>query len=359
MLDAPVQIQDDALTYDSELRHRLMGLFKTHFNNSYGEFKLNICDQPLNLHFSDEAMAQCYMPALNHLRQNESNLSTPFTLMVIDIGKIKGGAFNSLAEFIDVFFKTSVHSEKNREHASHFLAFEDFAYYYNHQSNWGVWLTYNHKAFSQWHFANPFRYFLYDWLLKKNIQLLHTSAISNGTSTLLLSGPSGAGKSTTALLAMKAGYGLLGDDHCAVSVSPKPYAYSLYNAVKIDERLMANHFKDEASFSKAHIRTQKINKAIINVHDINPNKMHSGLPVRALVYLTIDKNTSTPDVEVISKSKALQVLSLSTIEQCAWVSRPKVFQNMKQIVDALPCYHLTLSSAFSQNIYALGDIFHG
>ena len=212
------------VNYDRSLEHKISVLFSSHFSES-AQASVTICNQLLTIHFGSSQLAQKYMPALQHLStQADEDTKHSFTLYVVDVASVSQQSFSS---FLTNFFNKQVTAAAQKPATGHFLAFDNFAYYYNTATHWGVWFVYQHEHYSPWHFANPFRYFLYDWLVQKQYQLVHASGISNGQSALLFAGTSGSAKSTTALMALKEGYSLLGDDHCAVSFNAVPRAFSL------------------------------------------------------------------------------------------------------------------------------------
>jgi hypothetical protein len=351
----PTLSNETHFKYDRCLENKIRAFFNSHFV-AQEKTSLNICNQALSINFCSSKMAQKYMPALQHLKTTQDDgHDKSFTLYVLDVASITEHDF---PRFLTDFFCKGVSLPEGRPTAGHFLAFDDFAYYYNSFTNWGIWFVHQYERFSQWHFANPFRFFLYDWLIQKNYQLVHASAISNGTTALLFAGASGSGKSTTALRALNDGYSLLGDDHCAISLSAEPRAFSLYNAVKLDAQLVESEFKSFQIFVKERIHTQKINKVIINLTTINPAFMSNDLPIKALVCLSIDKNANGPRLLPIPSSKALKHILLTTVEQCAWPSRKQTMSNIHTLVSQLPCYHLTLCPNHPKNLAQIRALFH-
>lgn len=345
-----------ALDFDHFLKSKIQNLFENYFFEQH-ESVLDICNQHLILKFSCLRMAKKYMPAIQHLQiVHKVPLKESFTLYILDIALITK---QKLREFLLDFFKINNFTTLNDTALGHFLAFDDFAYYFNDQTHWGIWFVNHHEQFSLWHFANPFRYFFYDWLVHNQYQLLHASAISDGTSALLFAGASGSGKSTTALMAMKYGYSLIGDDHCAVSLGEQPRAYSLYNAVKLDVKLLTEEFNFLQPFVKDAIHTQRINKSIINLAEVDSDFISSDTPIKALVCLSINTFNTVPLLQHLPKNKALNHILLTTIEQCAWSGRKQMMSNIHTLVHQLPCYHLTLCPTHERNLVILRGLFNG
>jgi len=344
--------------HDQWLRKKIEHLFIKN-NQSLCRRSIEICQQKLEIVFSDTRLEAHYFPALKHLASQKHHKGNFFSLFVVDVATLNDPGCISLAVFLGQFFAQDKPDQLDQESKdSHFWAFEDHAYYYNHAAKWGVWFVYQHQRFSAWHFANPFRSFLYDWLLQEQYQLLHASAISDGRSAILFTGPSGSGKSTIVLLALQAGYRLLGDDHCAVSVAHHPSVFSLYNAVKLDRDFLLKHFHVFTSHISAYINTVKTYKAIVNIADVKAVQMIDAVPIKAIVSLSFDQTVNDAKLALLNKKEALKVLSLTTIEQCLWVSRKKMFANIQDVIARLPCYQLIACSNSDHTLNKIRDIFH-
>ncbi len=342
--------------YLSELEH----LFHQNFSSTKTEKSISICNQTLQLNFCSQSLAEMYYPALQHLALLPDQSKNPFTLFVIDVKDIKNPSFQCLKDFLDTFFAKLIHQSHQlpgKHPSCRFLAFEDYAYFYSISLGFGAWFVFNPNAFSHWHFANPFRYVLYDWLLQKDYQLVHASGISDGKSALIFTGPSGSGKSTTALTAFKAGYQLLGDDHCALSLGSDLKAYSLFNTIKLDEPLLDNEFLYLKPHVHSYIRTEKISKGLVHTSQI-PGVAHANdIPVKALLTLEILENHQLASLIPIEPSSLAKVLLLTTIEQCKWVDRKNVFKNIVETANRAPCYHLQLSYNFDENLQLIRRLF--
>ena len=346
------------MSYDARLREKANQLLDNHFSLLKYNKQITLCRQTIDIHFSDEILANKYYPALQHLETNNAESAASFSLFVIDIGLLAERKYSSLAAFLAIFFQNESNHTDQISSGSHYLAFDDFAYYFNHETHWGIWFINQSKDFSQWHFANPFRYFFYNWLLYKNYQLIHAAAITDGNTVVLLSGPSGAGKSTTAIMCLQAGYQLLGDDHCAVSLETNPRVFSLYNTVKLDKKLLVKELHAFKAYANEFIHTEQMHKAIINVPRNNKDAMQNNLPLSAVVNIHINASLTNPIIKNMDKLTALKKLSLSTIEQCPLISRRKVFANIKDIIESTSCYDLTLCSNHQKNLTKISDLFY-
>jgi len=346
------------MSYDAQLREKANQLLENRFSPLKCNKQITLCRQTIDISFSDAILANKYYPALQHLETNNAESADSFSLLVIDIGLLIEKKHRSLAAFLAHFFQNESNNPYQISPGSHYLAFDDFAYYFNHETHWGIWFINQSKDFSQWHFANPFRYFFYNWLLYKNYQLIHAAAITDGKTVVLLSGPSGAGKSTTAIMCLQAGYQLLGDDHCAVSLEISPRVFSLYNTVKLDKNLLVKELHAFKAYANESIHTEQMHKAIINIPKHNEDAMQNNLPLSAVVTIHIHASLEDPVMKKMDKLTALKKLSLSTIEQCPLISRRKVFANIKDIIESTPCYDLTLCANHQKNLTKISDLFY-
>ena len=346
--------------FDELCLHELEHLFHQSFSSTKTEKSINICNQNLQLNFCSKSLAEMYYPALQHLALHRDQSKDPFTLFIIDVKEIENPSFSCLKDFLDTFFSKLIHQSHplpGKHPSCRFLAFDDYAYFYCLSLGFGAWFVFNPNAFSHWHFANPFRYFFYDWLLQKDYQLVHASGISNGKSALIFTGSSGSGKSTTALTAFKAGYQLLGDDHCALSLGSDLKACSLFNTIKLDEPLLDNEFLYLKPHVHTYIRTEKISKGLVHTSQIPGIAPAEDVPVKALLTLKILENHQPACLTPIEPHSLAKVLLLTTIEQCKWVDRKEVFGNIIDVANRAPCYHLQLSHNFDENLQLIRRLF--
>lgn len=346
--------------FDEFCLNELERLFHDSFSSTKTEKSVRICNQSLQIHFCSRSIEKAYYPALQHLTFPTPQDKTPFNLFVIDVKDIQNPSFHCLKDFLDMFFaklNLQPHQSLENYESCRFLAFEDFAYFYSLSLGFGAWFVFNSKSFSHWHFANPFRYFLYDWLLQEGYQLAHASGVSDGKSALIFTGSSGSGKSTTALTAFKAGYQLLGDDHCALSLDSDLKSYSLFNTIKLDESLLENEFLHLKSHVHTYIRTEKISKGLVHTGQIPGVELANDIPVKALLTLKLSNKNEPASITQIEPASLAKTLILTTVEQCKWIDRKDVFRNITEISNKAPCYHLQLSHNFNENIQLIRRLF--
>jgi hypothetical protein len=310
---------------------------------------INLAGINIVMRFSTNSLAESYFPALKHLEiPLEITNDKAFLFYIIDSVAFNKTTTNMMVKklFSDVQKKSGIQFSNTVVSTNYYLNLNDFSYYYSERERFGFWIVHNIDHLSNWHFANPFRFFWYDFLARKNIQVSHVAAVSNNNSAVLLSGGSGAGKSTTALACLEEGLNFLGDDHCIFSTTNTPEAFSLYNSLKIDAKKLFQH-PDLSIKAKHFIDNLDIRKAIFYLNEQKND--YSKKPIRAILKLNRFSQVSVPSIYKISQTEVLQSMTLSTISQCPWVSPKLIIENHKKLVEKIEGYCLCLSTDLLKN----------
>lgn len=193
-----------------------------------------------------------------------------------------------------------------------------------------------------WERAASIRQILHWWLPRFGVHEVHGGAIGIDEAGVLLVGKGGSGKSTTALSCLDVpGMRYVSDDYTAVTNEPAPYAFSLYSSGKLEpshsERLP--HLR--AAASNAH-RLDTDDKAVFYVHEVFPEHISRGFPLRAVMMPRITGARETKLVRVPA-AMALAMLAPSTLLQLhpptdeGWAA-------MAELVRRVECVRLDLGS---------------
>jgi hypothetical protein len=223
-----------------------------------------------------------------------------------------------LPQLEDISSDGVLHLDKYNQDMLQFLS-GDFALC---QTNYPL-LTYQQCA--------PFVQILRAWLETKAITVLHAAAVATTQAATLLIGRGGSGKSTTSLLALKAGLGFLGDDYCAVSLTPNPMVHSLYSSAKF-------HFDNTArlSFLKPR-KNPDFEKAFVMLSETHAPQLILQAPIKAVLLPTLGGQLG---FEAVHPQTALLALAPNSLFQLR--SSQIGFAQMSQLLRTVPCYRLYL-----------------
>lgn len=186
--------------------------------------------------------------------------------------------------------------------------------------------------------AAPLRAILHWWMRKYGCQLVHGGAVGTSEGCALVAGKGGCGKSTTALACLGSGLFYLGDDYVLLSEEPAPFVYSLYNSAKVAARDVGRFpYLLSAVSNSDKLETEK---AVIFLHSHYPEKLATGLPLRAIL---LPRVTGLPETRLkkASPGASLRALAPSTIFQLPGASK-KDFQSITALVRQVPSYILEL-----------------
>ena len=344
---------------DLRFEHALHSELLTHLgqlNTCSINHAIEVADNIINLCFASTALSEHYFPAVQHLTAKPSNdTNDSLTIYILEASQFNMGNIDTFIGklFKNAYMKANINLKKPQATTSRYLNCGNFLYFYSENAQFGFWIIDNLSSLSNWHFANPLRYFFYDYLLRRKIQTSHVAAISNHHCAVLLSGPSGAGKSTTAFACLERNLNLLGDDHCLFSVTGTPTVFSLYNSVKIDNKII-EEFSHLNLKPRHYINNLGINKAIfyMNKHKIDFSKK----PIKAILKLDKTSLENEPNLHRISPKETLQSILLSTLSQCPRAKTKLTIEHHQRLTEHVSGYCLKLSRNFEKNIALINRV---
>ena len=333
--------------FEHALHHELK-IYLDKFNQIYVERDIELAGNHIRLRFANRTLSDHYFQALQHLEIFPRNQDNPkLTIYVLDAAQLNKKNVTEIANelFKTAYINAGLTLTAPQTSTDHYFNAGYFLYYYSEPMQFGFWIIENIENLSNWHFANPFRFFLYDFLARKKIQASHVAAVGNDHSAVLLAGPSGAGKSTTALACLEENLNFFGDDHCLFSATGTPEVFSLYNSIKIDEKNIYQ-FPHLDLKPHHHINNAGINKAIFYVNSKKNDCRKK--PIKAILKLERSAD-NTPSMYKISPRETLQSIMLSTLAQCPWVKPKLVIENHQLLAEKVSGYCLMLSKNFEKN----------
>jgi hypothetical protein len=194
-----------------------------------------------------------------------------------------------------------------------------------------------------WELSSPFRHILHPWFSSRGLQYTHAGAVGGARGGVLFAGKGGSGKSTTTLLCSAAGMLYAGDDYCLTSADDA-HVYSLYNTAKLKgpEDLERVPEMRGRSFNEDSFEHGGIGKGTFNLMELWPERMATGLPLRAILLPTVTGRVESR-LEPCSAADALLALAPSTVAQLPFSGHADC-DRLAALVDKLPCYRLHLGT---------------
>lgn len=214
-----------------------------------------------------------------------------------------------------------------------------------------LWIK-DHRELPEWVRGCPLQFIIHWWMRMQGHQLTHAAVVGTAQGGALLAGKGGAGKSTTCLSCMKAGMKYVSEDYCVLSDVPNIWAYCVYNSAKIKEETL-NWFP-ELEKQIENGQRAKGDKAFLFHHKFQPEAILSGCPLKAIISLKIEE-TEDSWLKPTHPAGVIAALSASTLWQLTHTG-PDVFNHLRRIAEALPCYTLHLGSDLMQAPKLIGGL---
>jgi hypothetical protein len=207
-----------------------------------------------------------------------------------------------------------------------------------------VWVR-DAQQIDRYEAAAPLRSVLAAAFEPRGLCVVHAGAVGGPEGGVLLGGRGGSGKSTTALLALEAGLGYVGDDH--VLLDPEaPYVHSLYATGKVAP---SGPRRFDFVFDHAPPGEKRI-------ADLS-GRMTRGFPVRALLLPRVTGSVDTR-LEPISAAAALRGLAPSTLFQLGG-SGPGTLAALGRLVGRVPSFAFYLGTDLAQIPAAIENLLGG
>jgi len=189
-----------------------------------------------------------------------------------------------------------------------------------------------------WELATPLLLPLSWWASEHSGALIHTAAVADINSAVLLVGASGAGKSTTSLACLDNGLDVIGDDYCLIeepaSDPASAWVHQIYRFAKLDDHslgLLPQLADRIAGPGPRH-------KYLIDLaqQQVDPK------PIRAICEV-VQRDGATTHLLSLSPARALRAVAPQSITQQPLWQHP-VWQLLANTVRTIPCYQLVVGS---------------
>jgi hypothetical protein len=238
----------------------------------------------------------------------------------------------SIAQFRDDDFETSYH-----------VGWDVFQCF-DRRRNVAVYWTPSWRLLPWWEVSFPLREILHWWLRDTPLQPAHAAALGNAQGGVLIAGPSGSGKSTTALSCLGSRLLYAGDDYTLLCVEPAPYAHLLYSTAKLNSDGLERFPRLVASVDNRDRLDQE--KALLYLHESQPESLIAGFPIRAIV---VPEITGKPDTTVEPAPQSRAMLALAPTTTLHLPSAPdRTVAKLGQLTKSVACYKLLAGTDLAQ-----------
>lgn len=270
----------------------------------------------VRLRFAGPALLPLVTPALEHLSAPPSK-APALTVCLFDSASTATAmppppwseddymALGEIRGYNDERFRTTYHL------GSHVLSAFDA------RENLALYWTRDASSVPYWEASAPIRTILHWFTQGQRGQLVHAASVGTQEGCVLMAGRGGSGKSATTLACLSAEFLHIGDDYVLLRGEPTPYVYSLYNSVKLSDEYLPRlpHLAPLAT----NAERLPDEKALIFLHDHFPERIASGLPLKAVLSLRITERPKSR-LKPSSAATSLKALAPSTIFQMpgAW-----------------------------------------
>lgn len=215
---------------------------------------------------------------------------------------------------------------------------------FDRRRNVAVYWTPSWQLLPWWEVSFPLRMILHWWLRDTPLQPVHAAAMGNAAGGVLIAGPCGSGKTTTALSCLGSRLRYAGDDYTLVRVEPAPYVHLLYSTAKMDQDGLERFPRLAASVDNRDRLDRE--KAMLYLHESQPESLIAGFPVRAVLVPEITGKPNT-SVEPVPHSRAMLALAPTTTKHLP-AARAKTIAKLAQLTKSVDCYKLLAGTDLAQ-----------
>jgi hypothetical protein len=200
--------------------------------------------------------------------------------------------------------------------------------------------------------AAPFRDFFNWWGSKRALFQIHAGAVGYSDGGVLLVGRSGAGKSNTVAACIESDLFYVGDDCCLLDTAGKPFVHGLYSSAKLYKSDL-DRYPLLKKFESTSLSTPE-NKALFFLHNLAPDRLVSGFPLKAILMPRIHQQRDT-SLSKISPANVLLTMAPDNILRWPVVGR-LAMPHLSRAVGSVPCYSLNVGSDQHSIAAAISDL---
>lgn len=300
--------------------------------------KFVIAGETIEVALAGNELAPLVFPALNHLKTDHSD--TAFKVCCWDQRRSGitrpprpwGGDEN--------FTHGEVPSFIDEDHYLHINLATGAIIAADRQARLAVFSIREASDINTYEIAAPFRDFFNWWGSKRSLFQTHAGAIGYPDKGVLLVGRSGAGKSNTVAACIDSDLLYAGDDCCLLDTAGDPFVHSLYSSTKLYKSDL-HRYPLLKKFEAIGLTTPE-NKALFFLHDLAPDHVIAGFPLKAILVLNIHQQ---PDTSLSPISPAAVLLTMAPDNILRWPVVGKLaMPHLSRVVRSVPCYSLNVGN---------------
>jgi hypothetical protein len=209
----------------------------------------------------------------------------------------------------------------------------------DHAARTAVFWTRSPERVPYYDRAAPLRAILDWWGRHHGWHVLHAGAIGTERGGVLVIGKAGSGKSTTVLACLGAGFLYAGDDGVAVTVSPVPFAHSLYCTAKLEPGHLTMALPQLTALLAGSEQTY-LGKRMFFLDRDPSSELSAGFPLRAVLLPRVT-GAGRASARRASSVEGLLALAPSTLFQLPG-ARPERLRHMAELFQRVPAHVLEL-----------------
>lgn len=319
---------------------------------------IDLCGQPIALHFNNSRLHELIIPPLMHLTIAE-NQATNHDIFVVDQasmplpipefpGRERPLERNSAAPIsLDsetIFYQDNIWS------VAYQPARNQLSLYKRDESQAVFWTASIDDLYPL--DGRPFRT-IFQWFLGGlGHQIVHAAGVGFERGGVIITGKGGAGKSSSAVACLNSDLGYAGDENVVVSIQEPLMVHSLYNSTNLDEKGIS--LMPFIQDSNVPIQEDRIEKSLFYLHEHFKHKLIKSYPLKAIVVSNVLGN-GVSTLKPVSGARALTALAPTSIFQIP-ENHKAAFFRMSKIVKQVPCYQLNIGSALDDVPVLLSDL---
>lgn len=298
--------------------------------------KFAIAGETIEVELASDAFAPVIFPALNHLAADRSDVAfkiccwdqqhSGITRPSRPWGEDENFTHGEIPSFID------------EDHYLHINLATGAIIAADRKANLAVFSIHKAHDINTYEIAAPFRDFFNWWGSKRSLFQIHAGAIGYQDKGVLLVGRSGAGKSNTVASCIDSDLFYAGDDCCLLDTTGDPFVHSLYSSTKLYKSDL-HRYRLLKEFETVGLTTPE-NKALFFLHDLAPERVIAGFPLKAIMVLNIQQR---PDTSLSPISPAAVLLTMAPDNILRWPVVGKLaMPHLSRAVRSVPCYSLNV-----------------